>query len=60
MIDEIGELRKIKSERDLTYQDLAFKIGVHSQSIRNWIKGHNKPSRMAKRLIRNFIVYYRA
>lgn len=58
MIDEVSELRRIKRERKLTYQELAEMLRVHQQSVINWILGNHKPSKMAKRVIRQFIVNY--
>jgi len=55
-LDAIAELRRIKKEENLTYQQVADEMKVHYQSVINWISGACKPSKMARRIIRNFIV----
>ena len=55
-MDEVKELRRIKEQEKFTYQEMANTMDVHAQSVFNWIGGSRKPSKMARRIIRNFII----
>lgn len=54
--NELEELKKFKSKSGWSYERLAREIGVHSQTVQGWFSGKYKPSLMAKRLIRAFLI----
>jgi len=57
-IKEISELKKFKERSGWSYEKLAGHIGVHSQTLMNWMKGNYKPSPMAREKIRRFLSEY--
>lgn len=54
--DEIEMLRKYRDEKNLTYPQIAKALGFSSISVYNWIKGYRKPSPVAKKLIRDYLM----
>ncbi|MBA7611407.1 hypothetical protein ES703_18631 [subsurface metagenome] len=54
--DEIEMLRKYRDEKKLTYPQIAKALGFSNISVYNWIKGYRKPSPVAKKLIRDYLM----
>ena len=57
-IPEVENLKEFKEKSGWTYQRIAHLMGVHYQSIVNWIGGACKPSRMAIEKIKMFLDKY--
>lgn len=55
-IKEIEDLKEFKKHSGWSDEKIAMKLGVSTQSIRNWFKGRNLPSELAKKAIREFII----
>ena len=53
---ELTKLRELRAEKGLSYPDLAWQIGVNPATVYYWFKGQKSPSRMAKKLINQFLV----
>ena len=53
--DEVEELRKYRDRKNKTYPQIAKALGVSHISVYNWIKGRRKPSKVARRLIREYL-----
>ena len=53
---EIQLLREFKKESGWTYDKLGAAIGVNGQTVYNWFRGHQQPSDIAKKLIRQFLL----
>ena len=58
MIKEISDLMKFKKKSSWSYEKIAGQIGVHSQTLMNWMRGDYKPSLMAREKIRRFLSEY--
>ena len=54
--DEVEMLRKYRAEKKLTYPQIAKALGFSSISVYNWIKGYRKPSPVARKLIRDYLM----
>ena len=54
-IEEIEKLKEFKKRSKWSYEKMARYMGVHSQTLMNWIKGNYKPSSMAREKIRKFL-----
>jgi len=54
--DEVEQLRKYRDEKNLTYPQIAKALGFSNISVYNWIKGYRKPSPVAKKLIRDYLM----
>lgn len=55
-IKEIEDLREFKKRSGWSDDKISAKLGVSAQSIRNWLKGRNTPSELAKKAIREFLI----
>ena len=53
---EIQLLREFKKETGWSYNKMGSAIGVNGMTVYNWLRGHQEPSDMAKKLIRQFIL----
>lgn len=54
-IDEIERLKQFKKKSNWSYEKMARYMGVHSQTLMNWMRGDYKPSPMAREKIRKFL-----
>lgn len=54
--DELEMLKKFKQKSGWSYEKLAREIGVHSQTVQGWFSGKYKPSLIAKKLLRTFLI----
>jgi DNA-binding XRE family transcriptional regulator len=52
---ELEELRKFKESSGWSDYKIAKSVDVHPQSIRNWLKGRNRPSDLARKVIKAFL-----
>jgi len=41
------DLRQLRQDRNMSVEELAYKIGASAQSIHNWERGEYKPRRSA-------------
>jgi len=55
-IKEIEDLKEFKKRSCWSDEKIAIKLGVSTQAIRNWFKGRNLPSELAKKAIREFLI----
>lgn len=55
-IKEVEDLKEFKRRSGWTDDKIAIKLGVSTQSLRNWFKGRNLPSELAKKAIREFLI----
>ena len=49
-------IRTLRDPLGITQERLAQKLGVSFPSVDRWERGHAQPSRMARGLLRNFLV----
>lgn len=54
-IEEIEKLKQFKKRSKWSYEKMSGHMGVHSQTLMNWMKGKYKPSLMARDKIRKFL-----
>jgi DNA-binding transcriptional regulator YiaG len=54
--DEIKKLKEFKKKSGWSNQRIAEAMGIHSQTIQNWLSGKYQPSPLAKRLLRAFLI----
>lgn len=54
--DEIEQLINFKKKSGWSYQKLANEIGVHYQTVIAWFTKGAKPSPLAKKAIRRFLI----
>lgn len=54
--DDVEQLKRFKKEHEWSYQKLAAEIGVHYQTVIAWLTRGVKPSPMARRLVRRFLI----
>jgi len=56
LVNQIEKLRKAKTSQRLSYEEMAFGIGVHSMSVYRWLKKGIPPkSRAVRRAIDQFL-----
>ena len=55
-LNEVEMLRKFKKDTGYSYDRLSKELGVHYRTVYLWMSGKSKPSNMAKRIIRQFIL----
>lgn len=55
MIKEIDDLKDFKKRSQWSDEKIATRMGVSTQSIRNWFKGRSEPSDLARKAIREFL-----
>ena len=55
-LNEVEMLRKFKKDSGYSYDRLSKELGVHYRTVYLWMSGKSKPSNMAKRIIRQFIL----
>ena len=53
--NEVIQLRKIKEDNSWSYQKLAQELDVHYQTVIGWFTKGIEPSRMSKRVIRQYL-----
>ena len=53
---EMQLLRSHKAESGLSYTKLGEAIGVNHMTIYNWFRGKQRPSAIAKKLIRTYLL----
>lgn len=54
--DEVEALRKFKERSGWSAFKIAQKLEVDPQTIRNWLKGRNYPTSLARKAIREFLI----
>lgn len=54
-MEEIKKLIEIKKRRGLSYEKMAYQIGVSFQTLLRWINKGDKPSDLALKQIKRFI-----
>jgi len=54
--NELEMLKKFKEKSGWSYEKIAQNIGVHSQTIQGWFSGKYKPSQLAKKALRSFLI----
>jgi DNA-binding XRE family transcriptional regulator len=54
-MDELEELKKFKKKTGMSFEKIAFFLGVHSQTIMGWFHDKYKPSALAQKAIREFL-----
>lgn len=54
-MEEIKKLIEIKKRRGLSYEKMAYQIGVSLQTLGRWVNKGDKPSDLALAQIRRFI-----
>jgi len=54
-MQEIKKLIEIKKRRGLSYEKMAYQIGVSLQTLGRWVNKGDKPSDLALTQIRRFI-----
>jgi DNA-binding XRE family transcriptional regulator len=54
--NELEMLKKYKEKSGWSYEKIAQNIGVHSQTIQGWFSGKYKPSQLAKKALRSFLI----
>lgn len=54
--DEIKMLKEFKEKSGWSNQKIGEAMGLHGQTIQGWLSGKYKPSPMAKRLLRAFLI----
>ena len=54
--DEVEMLRKYRQEKGLSYPQIAKALGFSSISVYNWIKRNRKPSPVARKHIRDYLM----
>jgi len=54
-MDEIKKLLEIKKRTGLSYERMAYQIGVSLQSLLRWVNKGDKPSLLAMTQIKRFI-----
>jgi len=54
--DELKLLKEFKAEKGWSYDRIARATGLHSRTIQGWFLGKNKPSPMAKKVLRAFLI----
>ena len=55
-LNEVEMLRKFKKDSGYSYDRLSKELGVHYRTVYLWMSGKSRPSNMAKRIIRQFIL----
>ncbi len=55
-IKEVEDLKEFKRRSGWSDDKIAIKLGVSTQSLRNWFKDRNAPSDLAKKAIEEFII----
>lgn len=55
MKKEIKQLKKIKEQENISYDELARKIGVNLRNVYRWLKEDIEPGQMAMKLIQGFL-----
>jgi len=53
---EIRELRDLRQRSGMTYEQIARQIGVSSMTVYHWLKRNQRPSAMARQLIRSYLM----
>jgi len=54
--DEVEMLRKFKKDSGYSYDKLSKELEVHHRTVYLWLSGKSKPSNMAKKIIRQFLL----
>ena len=54
-VQEVSDLKEFKERSGWSYEKIAIQIGVHSQTVINWINEKGNPSPMGKEKIRKFL-----
>jgi len=54
-MEEIKKLIEIKNRKGLSYEKMAYQIGVSFQSLMRWVNKGDKPSDLALAAIKRFI-----
>lgn len=49
------QIKELRKRLDLSQADFAHKIGVTLNTVQRWEHGTNKPSRLGKRALREFL-----
>lgn len=54
--NELEMLKKFKDKSGWSYDRISKEIGVHSQTVQGWFNGKYKPSQLARRALRLFLM----
>lgn len=54
--NELEMLKKFKEKSGWSYDRISKKIGVHHQTIQGWFSGKYKPSQLARKALRSFLI----
>jgi len=54
--DEVEILKQLKKEKGYTYKQLGEELGVHYRTVYLWLAGKTKPSPLARKIIRNYLM----
>ena len=54
--DEIKKLKEFKKKSGWSNQRIAEAMGIHSQTIQNWLSGKYQPSPVFKKMLRSFLI----
>ena len=56
LTEEVKELKRFKNRSGWSFDKIAIKLGVSSQTVRNWFKRRNSPTPLCKKAIEEFLV----
>ena len=56
--NELQRLKEFKEKYGWSYDRISKELGVHHQSVQGWFSGKYKPSQLAKKSIRAFLIKY--
>ena len=54
-MNELDQLRQIKEQGKLSYEDLARELNIGTRTLYRWLIGENKPSKMGLRIIGEYL-----
>jgi len=54
--DELKMLKEFKAREGWSYDRIARVTGLHNRTIQGWFLGKNKPSPMARKVLRAFLI----
>jgi len=54
--DELKLLKEFKAKSGWSYEKIARETGLHMRTIQGWFTGKFKPSPLAKKVLRTFLI----
>ena len=54
--NDLDMLKKFKEKSGWSYDKISKEIGVHHQTIQGWFSGKYKPSQLARKTLRAFLI----